>query len=92
MTFLNCNRRFGIEKSCFPASACASAEGVTVGETSTLYYDRLKGALPSTSKLIFKAGLNRWESIQLKDMGRAEGLNPADGSEWWSVDIQMPKA
>jgi len=68
------------------------AEGVTVGQTSTLYYDRLKGALPSTSKLIFKAGLNRWESIQLKDLGRAEGLNPADGSEWWSVDIQMPKA
>jgi len=68
------------------------AEGVTVGETSTLYYDRLKGALPATSKLIFKAGLNRWESIQLKDLARAEGLNPADGSEWWSVDIQMPKA
>jgi len=68
------------------------AEGVTVGETSTLYYDRLKGALPATSKLIFKAGLNRWESIQLKDLARAEGPNPADGSEWWSVDIQMPKA
>lgn len=66
-------------------------EGVTLGETSTLYYDRLKGALPATSKLIFKAGLNRWESIQLKDLGRAEGLTPADGSEWWSVDIQMPK-
>ncbi|KAL0019255.1 hypothetical protein WJX77_003507, partial [Trebouxia sp. C0004] len=66
-------------------------EGVTVGETSTLYYDRLKGALPATSKLVFKAGLNRWESIQLKDLCRAEGLNPADGSEWWSVDIQVPK-
>ena len=67
-------------------------EGVKVGQNGTLYYDRLKGALPSTSKLIFKAGLNRWESIQLKDLVRAEGLNPADGSEWWSVDIQMPKA
>ncbi len=67
------------------------AEGVTVGQASTLYYDRLKGALPSSSKLIFKAGLNRWESIQLVDMGRAEGLLQANGSEWWSVDITMPK-
>lgn len=64
---------------------------MTVGETSTLYYDRSKSALPSTQKLVFKAGLNRWESIQLVDMGRAEGLKQAAASEWWSVDITMPK-
>lgn len=67
------------------------AEGVTVGETCTLYYDRSKGALPSTSKLVFKAGLNRWETIQLVDMARAEGFNQGGGSEWWSVDITLPQ-
>ncbi|KAL3139315.1 hypothetical protein ABBQ38_003653 [Trebouxia sp. C0009 RCD-2024] len=66
-------------------------EGVTVGETCTLYYDRSKGALPSTSKLVFKAGLNRWETIQLVDMARAEGFNQGGGSEWWSVDITLPQ-
>ena len=67
------------------------AEGVTVGETSTLYYDRSKSALPSTSKLVFKAGLNRWESIQLVDMVRAEGFQQSGGSasEWWSVDFTL---
>ena len=69
------------------------AEGVTVGETSTLYYDRSKGALPSTSKLVFKAGLNRWESIQLVDMAQAEGFQQSGSgaSEWWSVDIMIPQ-
>lgn len=67
------------------------AEGVTVGETCTLYYDRSKGTLPSTSKLVFKAGLNRWETIQLVDMAREEGFNQGGGSEWWSVDITLPQ-
>ena len=72
------------------------AEGVTVGETSTLYYDRSKGSLPNTSKLIFKAGLNRWETIQLVDMHRAdgkraEGLPQGNGADWWSVDVTMPE-
>lgn len=62
-----------------------------MGKTCTLYYDRLKGALPTTSKLVFKAGLNRWETIQLVDMGRAEGLLQAKDAEWWSVDITLPK-
>ena len=64
-----------------------------MGETSTLYYDRSKGTLPTTSKLVFKAGLNRWESIQLVDMGRAEGFQQSDGSasEWWCVDITLPQ-
>ena len=64
-----------------------------MGETSTLYYDRSKGALPATSKLVFKAGLNRWESIQLVDMARAEGFQQAGGSasDWWSVDITLPQ-
>lgn len=69
------------------------AEGVTVGETSTLYYDRSKSALPSTSELVFKAGLNRWESIQLVDMARADGFQQSGGSasEWWSVDFTLPQ-
>ena len=62
-----------------------------MGETSTLYYDRSKGALPTTTKLVFKAGLNRWESIQLVDMARAEGFQQGTGSEWWSVDITPPQ-
>lgn len=64
-----------------------------MGQTSTLYYDRSKGALPATSKLVFKAGLNRWESIQLVDMVRAEGFGQAGNgpSEWWSVDITPPQ-
>ena len=74
---------------------CSCVEGVTVGETSTLYYDRSKGQLPGSSKLVFKAGLNRWESIQLVDMHRAEeegkGLPRSSGADWWSVDITMPK-
>ena len=65
--------------------ACLSAEGVTVGDTSTLYYDRSKGQLPSSSKLVFKAGLNRWESIQLVEMHRAEevgkGLPRSSGAD-----------
>ena len=66
---------------------------MTVGETSTLYYDRSKSALPSTSKLVFKAGLNRWESIQLVDMARADGFQQSGGSasEWWSVDFTLPQ-
>ena len=68
-----------------------AAEGVTVGESSTMYYDCSKGSLPATSKLVFKAGLNRWESIQLVDMAKAEGFTQAAGSDWWSVDISIPQ-
>lgn len=79
--------------SCLAAlkCSCTCAEGVTVGQTCTLYYDRSKGTLPSTSKLVFKAGLNRWETIQLVDMARAEGFKQGAGSEWWSVDITLPQ-
>lgn len=71
-------------------SCVCFAAGVTVGEPCTLYYDRSRGSLPQNAKPVFKAGLNRWESLQLEEMHRAEGT-PAGDSEWWSVDISIPK-
>ena len=55
-----------------------------------MYYNTKRGSLPQGAKPVFKAGLNRWESIQLADMQRAEAA-PAGDSEWWSVDITIPK-
>lgn len=66
------------------------AEGVPLGDPCTLYYDAKRGSLPQGAKPVFKAGLNRWESIQLADMSKAEAA-PSGNSEWWSVDITIPK-
>ena len=67
-----------------------SAEGVPLGEPCTLYYDTKRGSLPQGARPVFKAGLNRWETIQLADMQKADAA-PAGSSDWWSVDITIPK-
>jgi hypothetical protein len=45
-------------------------EGVYVGATARVYYNRCMGPLPSNGQLQLKAGLNKWEKIVLFDMSR----------------------
>jgi hypothetical protein len=45
-------------------------EGVQVGATARVYYNRAIGPLPSNGQLQLKAGLNKWEQIKLYDMQR----------------------
>ena len=56
-----------------------------------MYYNTKRSSLPQGAKPVFKAGLNRWESIQLADMQKAEATPTGNDSEWWSVDITIPK-
>jgi hypothetical protein len=45
-------------------------EGVQVEATARVYYNRCMGPLPSNGQLQLKAGLNKWEQIELYDMQR----------------------
>jgi hypothetical protein len=45
-------------------------EGVQVDATARVYYNRVMGPLPSNGQLQLKAGLNKWEQIELYDMQR----------------------
>lgn len=56
-----------------------------------MYYNTKQSSLPQGAKPVFKAGLNRWESIQLADMQKAEATPTGNDSEWWFVDITIPK-
>jgi hypothetical protein len=45
-------------------------EGVQVGATARVYYNRQAGPLGGNCNLQIKAGLNKWEEIEVFDMKR----------------------
>ncbi|WIA34022.1 hypothetical protein OEZ86_012404 [Tetradesmus obliquus] len=66
-------------------------EGVGVGGTARVYYNRCMGPLPSNGRLQLKAGLNKWESIVLFDMQRCSMLaNAPPGQEWYEAEFELP--
>jgi len=69
---------------------CAFPDGCPVGQKSQVYYNREAGPCPKGRPLVFKAGLNGWESIVELGMSRAERLQNADvAGDWMVVDVDF---
>jgi hypothetical protein len=50
-------------------------EGVNVGSTARVYYNRSAGPLRGNAALQIKGGFNKWEEIVIHDMKRWVGLS-----------------
>eukprot|EP00879_Flechtneria_rotunda_P007886 GHRR01008263.1.p1 GENE.GHRR01008263.1~~GHRR01008263.1.p1 ORF type:complete len:1096 (+),score=490.52 GHRR01008263.1:107-3289(+) len=66
-------------------------EGLPVGTTARVYYNRCGGPLPSNAQLVLKAGLNKWEEINLYKLSRCAALlNSPQRQEWWEAEFELP--
>lgn len=67
-------------------------QGVPVGTTCTIYYDRSKGPLPGNANVALKVGFNKWETMEVLPMQRCEELaGNGAGGDWWQVELALPE-
>ncbi|PRW39290.1 Soluble starch synthase chloroplastic amyloplastic isoform A [Chlorella sorokiniana] len=67
-------------------------QGVPVGTTCTIFYDRSKGPLPGNANVALKVGFNKWESMEVLPMQRSEELaGNGAGGDWWQVELALPE-
>lgn len=45
--------------------------------------------LAENRRLLLKAGINKWQDIEVLDMRRSDELNGMYGCDWWCIELSF---